>query len=358
VFQPEAKNDGRLVAAALAGAWRRTPSALDLTDDELSRVASLLMRSGAAALLWWRLRQSVLRTTPAAEGLRQAYRLQTLKAALHEQQVEEVFLLLQSAGIDAVLIKGWSVARMYPEQGLRGVGDIDLCVRTEQHGAARAVLENPGGRRFWVDLHEGFGRFDPLGADKLYARTQIFRVGRANVRVLGREDQLHLLCVHFLRHGAWRPLWLCDVAALVEVRHREFDWDRVLCRGRRSVNWVACTLGLAQRLLGARIDDTPFAGAALRLPRWLVHEVLKQWETPFATSQAPIRYRAPMSAHLRRPRGALRDLINRWPNPIAATVHMGGAFDEMPRLPFQLGECVVRTARFLSRLAKSMREQQ
>jgi hypothetical protein len=65
-----------------------------------------------------------------------------------------------------------------------------------------------------------------------------------------------------------------------------------------------------------------------------------------------------MAAYLRRPSGALADLRSRWPNPIAATVHMNGAFNELPRLPFQLGECAARTARFLSRLPQTLRARQ
>jgi hypothetical protein len=57
-----------------------------------------------------------------------------------------------------------------------------------------------------------------------------------------------------------------------------------------------------------------------------------------------------MAFALRRPTLALRGLWLRWPNPIEATVGVGGPFNSLPRLPFQLGECVVRTVRFARRL--------
>jgi putative nucleotidyltransferase-like protein len=57
----------------------------------------------------------------------------------------------------------------------------------------------------------------------------------------------------------------------------------------------------------------------------------------------------PAAALLRRPAGLLKALRPRWPNPIQATVSLGGSFNELPRLPFQLGECMKRTSQFVAR---------
>ena len=84
-------------------------------------------------------------------------------------------------------------------------------------------------------------------------------------------------------------------------------------------------------------------------------EVLKQWETPLPMLQAPMRYRAPMRKYVRRPRGLWRDLLNRWPNPIEATVRVGGEFNEWPRWPFQLANCLARASRFLARTFENAR---
>ena len=53
-----------------------------------------------------------------------------------------------------------------------------------------------------------------------------------------------------------------------------------------------------------------------------------------------------MSEYLWRPAGWLRALRIRWPNPIEATIGVGGPFNEIPRLPFQIRECLSRAARF------------
>jgi hypothetical protein len=338
---------GRLVAEALAGAWRREPPAATLSEDELKLVAPLLDGSGAGALAWWKLRRTTLAETDAARGFRQSYRLQTLRAAVREGELETLFVLLEAAGVDALLVKGFAAGRAYTEQGLRPTGDIDLYVRPSQFRRAQEVLESAEGRRFWVDLHEGFGELGDVDAASLYERSEVLRLGRARVRVLCAEDELRLLCFHLLRHGAWRPLWLCDVAAAFESRGAVFDWERMLGRSRRGANWVLSTLGLAGALLGAKVEGTQADGAAERLPRWLVPCVLARWSSPFATEQSPIKNHAPMSKYLRRPRGVLQDLRNRWPGPVEATVRVGGTFNEWPRWPFQLAHSAARAARWV-----------
>lgn len=337
---------GQAVAAALKGAWREAPDAFNGSPEELEAVTPLLVGSGAAALGWRRVQHSELRSTPPALELQQAYRYQTLQAALHEREAARVFARLEAEGVDALLVKGRAAAVAYTEPGLRPSGDVDVCVRPAQYARASRALEGTNVR---VDLHQGFGEDEPGDFDELYARSETFMLGVTSVRVLAPEDHLRLLCLHLLRHGAWRPLWLCDVAAALEGRPADFDWSRLLGTDKRRARWVACAVGLAHELLGARVEGTPFDDArARRLPRWFVPEVLRQWETPYASMQAPMRHRAPMRKYLREPSGLFADLLNRWPNPIEATVRVGGPFNEWPRWPFQLANCLTRTTHFLA----------
>ncbi|HEX7955397.1 MAG TPA: nucleotidyltransferase family protein, partial [Pyrinomonadaceae bacterium] len=282
---------------------------------------------------------------------RQTYLAQAFKDAVRERELESLFALLSSAGVDALLVKGRAAARAYPEPSLRPAGDIDLCVRPSQYARAREVLSGAEGRRFWVDLHEGFAGLLDADAEDVFGRSRVLSLGASRVRVPCEEDHLRLLCFHLLRHGAWRPLWLCDVAAALESRGEDFDWARLLGRDPRRARWVVCAAALARLLLGARVEGTPLARGAESVPRWLLRGVLKQWETPYAASQPPLRHRAPMSAYLRRPRGVFKDLRNRWPDPIAATVAVGGPFNGLPRLPFQLASGFARASAFLSRAA-------
>ena len=108
---------GRLVASTLAGAWRASPPPLSLSPAALDEVTPLLLVTGAASLAWWRVRSSVLRTSPAAHELRQAYRHYTLQARLKERQIVQAITRLRSAGVEPLLVKGWAVAPLSANLG-------------------------------------------------------------------------------------------------------------------------------------------------------------------------------------------------------------------------------------------------
>ncbi len=263
--------------------------------------------------------------------------------------------MLRSTSIEPVLIKGWSVARLYPEKGMRPYDDTDLVVRHSQYTSALAVTHEQKVTEFSVDLHKGPEAFGYRREDEFFAHSQLVKLGEVDVRVPSPEDSLRISCLHFLHHGAFRPLWLCDVALAVESKDSDFDWDRCLSTNKRVSDWIACTIGLAHQLLGARIDHIPVKRRAQNLPGWLIPTVLKQWEKPFARDHGVARHRAPMASYLKNPSGLLRDLRTRWPNPIEATVHLKGPFNEVPRWPFQVGECIARSAAFVSRLPRALR---
>src|SRR5215203_957151 len=262
---------GKLVAAALVGVWRRDPPPPTLAAAELEQIAPLLLGAGCGALAWWRIRAAPVADSPVGEQLREAYRLHALQAAVHEREIAEVVRVLGAAGIQALLVKGWTAARPYAEPGLRPYGDIDVCVAPEQYSAARTALA-AGATTINVDLHHGLGLNSGMAGElpsfaDAWARAAKALVDGIEVWTLAPEDNLALLCVHLLTHGAWRPLWLCDVAAAVERLPDAFDWRLCLGPGRRRATWVASTVALAEQLLGAHPNHAP--PLRDRPPHWL-----------------------------------------------------------------------------------------
>jgi hypothetical protein len=338
-----------IIADVLSGSWRVTPPDPNFSFEELERVVPLLMGSGAAALAWWKIRRLCLRGSALADTLRQSYHTQTLQSILHEWEVEHVFSILRSAGVEPILLKGWAAAGLYPERGLRPTGDIDLCVRPEQYEAARAVLWGPERRGpTVVDLKHDESALSVVGGwEGLYARSRLVALNDSWIRVLGHEDLLRFLCLHLLRHSAYRPLWLCDIAAAMESAPATgFDREVVLGAGVSARNWVICVLKIARLLLGARCEDSLAHVSDVRAPKWLAVEVLRQWQRPCTADHLP---RERMSVSLRRPSRALPALLNRWPDPIRAAVGLRLPFDERPRLPRQLAFYLLQSARFLKR---------
>jgi hypothetical protein len=308
----------------------------------------LLLKSGAGGLAWRKIRHSALRDSPVAQQLEQAYRFYSLEAALRERSLKQVIPLLRSYGVEPLLVKGWATARHYTEPGLRQYCDLDLCVLPDHFTAARAALESMKGEAGSVDLHLGFDKFYDRQTEDIFARSRLASLDDVQVRVLCAEDDLRFLCLHLLRHGAVRPLWLCDIAVLLETQAADFDWDLCLGRSSQQADWVACAVGLAHQLLGADVEATPIARRAGKLPRWLLPAVLKEWGTPFQSL-------GQVAIYLRRPAnvlsGLIKELTHHWPNPIEATVTLKGPFNELPRLPFQVGHVFSRAAALMSQLS-------
>ncbi|MBZ5616596.1 MAG: nucleotidyltransferase family protein [Acidobacteriia bacterium] len=352
MHRPESK--GRAVAAVLAGAWRASPPNLEATTADLAATAPLLVESGAAALGWWRIRQSGGQRVPSGLGqLRATYLRYAVHAAEQESEIVGVFNALRSSGVKPILLKGWAIARSYPESGLRPSGDIDLYVSPEQYARAKAVLSTRPSSVYSVDLdHDTMTRFSELTFEALYLRSQLVNLDGAEIRVPGAEDHLRILCLHMLKHGAWRPLWLCDVAAALESRPQNFDWNRCLGKHGTHADWVVCTLALADQLLGAETKGTPAQGRGKTLPDWLVSSVLKQWSAPNPPN-LPL-FVDQVGKHWWKME-TLRAIRQRWPNPIQATVDAGGSFNERSRLPFQVLDCVLRTARLCRQLPGLLR---
>jgi hypothetical protein len=338
------EEQGRRLAAVLSGSWRTVPPRVDFEAADWGATVERLVETGAGGLGWWRVRGSGLEQLPATVTLRDAYRFHSIHAAVRERQIAQVLDRCRAIGVRPLVAKGWAVSRFYPEPGVRPYGDIDLFVRPEEHAAAvRAVADFEP--RHLIDLHRGCADLADRPLDALFERADIRSCGTVQARVAGAEDELRHVCVHFLRHGAWRPLWLSDVAAIVESAGERFDWDYCLRGSRQRTQAVVCAIGLARQLLGARIEHTPLVAHARRLPHWLVPSVLSQWGRRHELNPA-------FATALRSPARAVAALWRRWPNPVESTMSRRGPFNDAPRLPFQLADCVVRLGDFLFRLAR------
>jgi hypothetical protein len=328
---------GAQVARLLRQSWRFSPGTADLTGPELEEITPLVLAAGGAGLAWRRL-PDALRDTVAGQELRQAYRLQVLTEAIHERALSELACLC-GAGKAALLGKGWAAARLYPEPGLRPYGDFDLYVPTHAFRRAERILAEAPPARASVDLHRGFGLLD----DRLPEVLAEHAVSIGPLRVFGEEDHLRLLCLHLLGHGAWRPLWLCDVALAIEGRSSAFDWSYFLSGSPLRTDWALGAISLARDLLGASLEGAPPLVGEHEVPPWLPLATLRQW----GAGQEPHGARKPMRDVLADREGLWQALLVRWPNPIEASIGRRWRFSRAPRLPSQLQECFARVTAFI-----------
>lgn len=362
---------GRHIAAVLAGAWRPQPPPLKMPQEILEELTPRLVEKGEASLVWRRLRGRASAGQEQLIELLQAYRLCRLQAALTAHHIEEVVGRFRGLGVEPLLFKGWAVARLYPEPGLRPYCDIDCLVPPERFAVARGALSHAPERAdldhqdveahsqalaigaeetdYLVDLHFRLPDLTDRSITELFKRSQRVPLGGTTVRILGPEDQLRLSALHFLRHSGWRPLWLCDLAVMVENATADFDWDYCLRGSTCEREWLVGTLLLAERLLAAHLDRLPARCRSGGLPAWLERTVLKYWGQAYWGS-----FSRPMLTYVGAPTGLLQALAYRWADPISVTLRWRLPLNQMPRLPWQIGDYVCRAAGSLTRWAGSI----
>ena len=227
---------GKLMALVLAGAWRASPPESKCSAESLTRVAPTLLQTRAGGLAWWRLRDSDLADIEPAGRLHREYLLDNFQAMVNERLVIRVITRLQSVGVDPLLAKGWAVARLYPERGLRTYEDIDLWVRPRDYAIAVEALKGQVAPDYPVEMHQRVHLLEPAW-DELYENSRVVSLGEVEVRTLGPEDHLRLLCVYMFYHGVRRPLWLCDIGAIMESLPADFNWLLSNNIERASIVW-------------------------------------------------------------------------------------------------------------------------
>jgi hypothetical protein len=285
---------------------------------------------------------------------KEAYRKHTIESAVHEVNIRDAFRRLRAANIEPILFKGWALARLYPEAGLRPYGDLDLWMRAQDLERFNDDLQASGEPGYCIEPHVSFYPPYARSFEQIMGHSQLVPLNDIQVRVPSDEDHLRFICLHFLYHGGWRPLWLCDVALMVESAGPEFDWDLCLRGDRKHADWIACAIGVAHELLEAEVRGTPVEKRAGSLPRWLIPAVLKQWEKGGGMSFAEnLSFSLPR--RLLDPRALVRALRDHWRNPVQASVEMNAWFSDAPRLPLQFGSAVKHIPRFAKYFGKEIR---
>jgi hypothetical protein len=203
---PMSEDNGKLAVQVLEGSWRARPPELKCSAESLSQVIPVLLKTGAASLVWWRIRDSAMADTEPAVQLQREYLLDIFQTVVNERLVIGVATRLQAAGVDALLAKGWAAARLYPERTLRTYEDIDLWVKPRDYSLAVAALKTQSVPAYPVRLHQRVRLLEP-GWEELYDNSRVVNLGEVEVRTLGPEDHLRLLCTYMLYHGSrfrWR----------------------------------------------------------------------------------------------------------------------------------------------------------
>ncbi len=270
---------GQVLASLLAGAWRSSPPRFAMSREVLPAVLPQLLKLGVGPLAWWKLRQEEGDQGMAFSRLEQEARICRLASFVCECQLADLLDELRYWGVQPLVSKGWTVARRYPEPGLRSPRDLTLHVDPSRLEEAQRVLAEPvhASAACWVRLQAGTPELPDRTPADLYRHAPRDWLRDVAIRSLGAEDQLRLLCVDFVTQGGSWPLWLCDIGVILESLPRGFDWDYFHSGDPRRSWWAGTVIGLTARLLQARTDAVPDHAAVVRQGDWLDQVILNRW---------------------------------------------------------------------------------
>lgn len=275
-------------------------------------------------------------TDKSSETEQDTYRWNLLqKKALEVRSVRAVEIF-RAAGIEPIVIKGAAAAQFYPKEKARTAVDIDLAVSDADFEKADELRYTDAANKMVIDLHRELRYLDEVSWEDLFKNSKLLDVGEDTIRVLRPEDNLRVLCVHWLNDGGVYEEKLWDIYYAVSNRPADFDWDRFLnIVSERRRRWLVCTLGLAERYLGLDLSNTPVKEEARKLPKWLIKTIEKEW----ARDIKPI----PLHSSLHDAKFLIEQVKLRLsPNPIRATVEMEGSFDARTRFFYKLGNFAMR----------------
>ncbi len=230
--------------------------------DVWPEVLSQAEAHGLGPLLYKHLRTAEIQLPSTTKRSLQGLYLRHRQAnQVRLEALAEILEAYQAADIQVLVLKGAALAQLiYPEPGLRPMGDIDLLVKeTEIYHAQRLLADlgfnayvPPAGQLpdkhllpamrysegFAVDVeihHNLFNEEDAVSVvlTDLTADPIPFVVHGVNAYTLGYEETLWHLCQHLLHHtsvwelGRLRLVWLADIVGFAEKFVDEIDWDGV-----------------------------------------------------------------------------------------------------------------------------------
>lgn len=317
----------------LVGAWRDdTPIvAAPVTESRCRGLAD----AGVLGLLADRLMHHSDQASSSARAIRWQ---QAIGLTVQRHVVVQLVQELHGTAVHPILLKGIATSRWYPFPGARPVGDIDLLLRPSELPVAVARLTSLGYRivaRFArpsqnpvvvladdqgtvVDLQTDLWPLPHRDTEEAFLADTGLAIQGTTIRILPREVELRFAAIHAAKHGFSRAIWSVDVAATMEGAV-PVDWERVMAGPKREREWIIASLGVAARLLGARLpssQDMP-PGESMS---WLDRAVLARW------TQGPVvpgRTRDCMQAIKGRDiRGAATALAASWPDGLEALTRL------------------------------------
>lgn len=320
---------------ALRGAWSNKKKHTDSValDAELSRD---LIAGGVGGIAWNSLKHCQFDTFDSGMNeLKNTYQSLAIIELRDQSEILSVGRRLQNIGITPLTFKGRALSSYYSPSHIRPTGDLDIIVPEDQFEAAFTCLKansiahniepngedsvftmesNDNGKHLKVDLHRSLSRFGISSTQELFnASVESSLPDPSIFRMPCLEHHIRIVTIHFLRHGGWRPLWLCDIAAIMDAIDSEFDWSLCLGENRIFAEWIVISMKLAEQMLHAKTLLYPTEFKDVVVPNWVSKTVSKELEQPNYK-----KHRRPKFSNVNGFRNRAVELRLRWPTPLVA----------------------------------------
>jgi hypothetical protein len=237
------------------------------TPDEWQILAQMAEAEGVASLLHWKLdpvRNETIFPIPAnvRDFFRRSYEQSAMRNAVLLQELEGILATFGKAELPTIVLKGAALAQtLYPDPGLRPMGDLDLLVRAEALTRAIQLLQTRGYTdervsdctclrggpegQVEVAMHgslvpDGQGRSPDL--DWLWGQTLLFPTQKAGrfAQYLQPEAQFVYQCGHLMiqtERSRRRLIWFYDLYLLYRQHLQATDWA-ALFEAEATAGWA------------------------------------------------------------------------------------------------------------------------
>jgi hypothetical protein len=181
--------------------------------------------------------------------------------------VGEVFRAFARNGVQAMGLKDLPLARtVFPDMGLRPIGDIDILIHQEDYAQVEKCLGDLGfvplpepdcpyllkyawalhfhraADDVWIDVQWGVlqlewdayaeGNFD-FEIERMWRGARILAIDDYEILEPKPEDMLFHLCMHLEGHHYAELILLCDIAELLQTYGDTLDWEYLITLAKK-----------------------------------------------------------------------------------------------------------------------------
>ena len=200
------------------------------------KIETLANEEGVTGILYKNLKDAGVPRSALA-SFKDYYLSAAAQNLINTNALERLENALDSVQVEVMALKGVSLLNsIYPDIGMRPMGDLDLMIRPEKQKRFVNLLHNLGYKedpfsthilkkdRVIIDIHSHPLNIDrvpiraklmPVGIEPIWANSVPWREGYQWLRRPDEVDNVILLSQHLMKHSFSKLIWLVDISRLI-----------------------------------------------------------------------------------------------------------------------------------------------